>query len=90
MVLETQIKKDVSEIKEKVDLCESKLGSGEAAGKDDIILTHWGSAMLQLSVSDLDSLDRVVAISSWAALAFTTPARRDQAKSFLGKHLIIL
>ena len=61
----------------------TKMDSGEIARRDDVILCHWGSAMLQLSVSDLDSIDRVVALAQWAALAFTEKARRDQAKCFL-------
>ena len=85
MVLETKTAKDVSDLAKKVDSFWSKLEAGEIAEKDDVILTHWGSAMLQLSVSDLDSIDRVVAISQWASLAFKEKARRDQAKCFLCK-----
>ena len=62
-----------------------KLNSSDWALRDDVILVHWGSALLQLSTSDRDSLDRVVALSQWASMAFSDKARRDQAKCFLSK-----
>ena len=85
MVLETKMEQDFKDIKSKIDPIVERMDSGDVALHDDIILTHWGSAMLQLSVSDLDSIDRVVGISQWASLAFNEKARRDQAKCFLGK-----
>ena len=80
------MEQDLKDLGSKIDPIMEKMESGNIALRDDIILTHWGSAMLQLSVSDLDSIDRVVAISQWASLAFSEKARRDQAKCFLCKY----
>ena len=85
MVLETKTQKDLDDIRVITNSVLNKMDSGDLAVKDDVILCHWGSAMLQLSVSDLDSIDRVVALSQWASLAFTDKTRRDQAKRFLCK-----
>ena len=84
-MLETKLEQEVKDLNSKIDPIVERMASGDIALHDDIILTHWGSAMLQLSVSDLDSIDRVVAISQWASLAFSEKARRDQAKCFLCK-----
>ena len=85
MVLESKTDKSLEKIKLEVESLLAKLNTGEIAERDDIILCHWGSGMLQLSVSDLDSIDRVVALSQWASLAFVQKTRRDQAKCFLCK-----
>ena len=86
-MLESKTDKTLDEIKSKVDSFVAKVGTGEIAERDDIILCHWGSGMLQLSVSDLDSIDRVVALSQWASLALVDKSRRDQAKCFLCKYI---
>ena len=85
-MLETKTDKNLDDIKLNVDSVLAKLSTGEIAERDDIILCHWGSGMLQLSVSDLDSIDRVVALSQWASLAFVQKSRRDQAKCFLCEY----